>query len=218
MKKVILAVMAVVAVCGRGHAGQAIGQLYSYGPGLGAAAPLAAPVEDLRAAAAADPARFIDERTPAEVSAAFGLPLQADLPDRAMIGNGAALLAGARITVDLTSQTLKLESPELTRTFRISSGLPPSNTTPGSGKCFKPDAIKPMHYSSLYNNAPMPNTIFFNGNIAIHATSAEDKLGQPASHGCIRTSKQDSKTIYDVVKAHGREDTSICVTGKTPVK
>jgi len=78
--------------------------------------------------------------------------------------------------------------------------------------------MESMHYSSLYNKAPMPNSVFFNGNIAMHATETVKLLGQPASHGCIRMSKPDSRAVFEAVLAHGRANTSVCVVGKTPVK
>lgn len=177
----------------------------------------------LRAEAAADPDKFIDERTPAEVGLVFGLPHNSEeaaaygFPGlRYGISNAAAQLAAVRVKVNLTTQKLTIDAPEVSKVFNISSGLPPKNGTPGSGKCFAPDFVKAMHYSSLYNNAPMPNSIFFNGNIAIHATAAEQLLGKPASHGCIRLSKADSKTLYDIVVLNGKANTSICVEGKTP--
>ena len=168
---------------------------------------------NLREEAMADPDKFIDEHTPEEVEAAFGLKLS-----RYLVDPGKLQSAAVRITVDLTNQRLRVQSPELTGEFKISSGLLPGHGTPGSGKCFAPDAMEPMHHSSLYNNAPMPNTIFFNGNIAIHATGAEALLGRPASHGCIRLSKADSKTVYDLVRANGKNNAVICVEGVTPGK
>lgn len=174
----------------------------------------------LRAEAQADPDKFVDEHTPAELSMVYGLPPSVgDAPSgRFMINNEAAKKATVRLTVDLSAQRVTLESPELNKVFKTSTGLAPEHGTPGSGRCFAPDFMEEMHYSSLYNKAPMPNSIFFNGNIAMHATSAEQLLGQPASHGCVRLSKADAKTVYEVVKAHGKANASICVTGKTPVK
>ena len=174
----------------------------------GASAPL---LEALQAEALADPAKFIDSHTPGEVSLAFGLS-----GSRYLISNAKAELAAVRIRVNLTTQRLTVEGPELKKVFKISSGLAPKYATPGSGKCFAPDFIEAMHYSSLYNKAPMPNSIFYNGNIAIHGTEAEWLLGKPASHGCIRLSKADAKTLYEVVKANGKSKASVCVEGKTP--
>lgn len=170
----------------------------------------------LREEAMADPDKFIDEHTPAEVGIAFGLePSRYPVSDPDRIQN-----AAVRLTVDLTHQRLKVQAPPPGREFKISSGLSPGHTTPGSGKCYAPDALEAMHYSSLYNNAPMPNTIFFNGNIAIHATGAkaEALLGQPASHGCVRLSRTDAKTVYDLVRANGKANAVVCVEGVTPKK
>lgn len=171
-------------------------------------------LEALRAEALADPAKFIDSHTPGEVSMAFGLPGD----NRYVISNAKAQLAAVRIRVNLSTQRLTVEGSEVNKTFKISSGLAPKYATPGSGKCFAPDFIEAMHYSSLYNKAPMPNSVFFNGNIAIHGTEAEWLLGKPASHGCIRLSKANAKTLYDVVKANGKSKASICVEGKTPAQ
>jgi len=168
----------------------------------------------LRAEALADPVTFFDEHTPAEIGLAYGLPPAA----RYRIDNTVAEKASVRLIVNLTDQRLLVVSPQLSGVFKISSGLGPDNLTPGSGRCYAPDFIEEMHYSSLYNKAPMPNSIFFNGNIAMHGTNAEQLLGQPASHGCIRLSKADAKAVYGLVKAHGKANTSVCVVGKTPVK
>ncbi|MHB0994839.1 MAG: L,D-transpeptidase [Elusimicrobiales bacterium] len=186
-----------------------------------AAAAPRADAEALRTEAAADPSRFIDERTPEEVSLAFGLPANDGaeafgFPARYRINNDLAKLATVQITIDLSAQRMRFTAPGSSATFKISSGLPPEHGTPGSGRCYAPDFIETMHYSSLYNSAPMPHSIFFNGNIAIHGTDAEWKLGQPASHGCIRLSKVNAKTLFGVVKAAGKANASICVTGQTP--
>lgn len=179
--------------------------------------------EALRAEAAADPAKFIDERTPEEVGLAFGLPANDGaeafgFPSRYRINNDLAKLATVQIRIDLGTQRLSYTAPNSSNTFKISSGLLPEHGTPGSGRCFAPDFIETMHYSSLYNSAPMPHSIFFNGNIAIHGTEAEWKLGQPASHGCIRLSKANARILFDVVKAAGKANASVCVEGRTPAK
>lgn len=183
----------------------------------GPAAPAVSPAEDvelhaLRAQALADPAGFIDERTPYEVGLAFGLrPARFQVTDKARI-EGALV----KLTVDLSRQRLVLRSSGTVREFLISSGLPPKNLTPGSGKCYAPDFLEEMHYSSLYSLAPMPHSVFFNGNIAMHGTNAEWSLGRPASHGCVRLSKTDAGTVYAAIKAVGKAKTIICVTGTTP--
>jgi len=181
-------------------------------------------LEALRAEAAADPDKFVDERTPEELGLVYGLPANDEAGafglggSRYLISNALALSATVQVRVNLGTQRLTVTGPSVGKVFKISSGLAPEHGTPGSGKCFAPDFIETMHYSSLYNKAPMPNSVFFNGNIAMHGTEAEHLLGKPASHGCIRLSKADAKTLFDIVKANGKANTSICVEGKTPVK
>jgi len=77
---------------------------------------------------------------------------------------------------------------------------------------FTVQSMRRMHYSSLYNNAPMPWSIFFWGNFAIHGTTDVDRLGQPASAGCVRLHPDDAKTLYQLIEANGRATTVIEIT------
>jgi len=47
------------------------------------------------------------------------------------------------------------------------------------------------HRSSVYNNAPMPYSVFFNGGIAFHAGSLDEQ-----SHGCVHLSSKAAKTFF----------------------
>ncbi|OJY43558.1 MAG: hypothetical protein BGP03_25675 [Pseudonocardia sp. 73-21] len=47
------------------------------------------------------------------------------------------------------------------------------------------------HRSSIFNDAPMPNSVFFNGGIAFHQGSLS-----VLSHGCIHLSRAASATFY----------------------
>ena len=60
-----------------------------------------------------------------------------------------------------------------------------------------------MHYSSLFNDAPMPFTIFFHGHYAVHGTYEVKKLGRPASAGCIRLHPDNARFLFDLVKERG---------------
>jgi lipoprotein-anchoring transpeptidase ErfK/SrfK len=71
--------------------------------------------------------------------------------------------------------------------------------------------MKKMHYSKKYDNAPMPDSIFFHGGYAIHATEAINKLGRPASHGCVRLHPQDANWLYYIVQEYGMENTFIWI-------
>jgi len=71
-----------------------------------------------------------------------------------------------------------------------------------------------MWYSKQYDNAPMPNSIFFKGGAAIHATSSIHLLGTPASHGCVRLSPSNAAKLYAMVSRHGKDRTQISVHGR----
>jgi L,D-transpeptidase catalytic domain len=65
------------------------------------------------------------------------------------------------------------------------------------------------YYSKKYDDAPMPNSVFFYGGYAIHATNHISKLGSPASHGCIRLHPSDSAELYELVQQYGMSRTRI---------
>ncbi len=67
------------------------------------------------------------------------------------------------------------------------------------------------HRSSLYNNAPMPYAIFYNGNYAIHGTNQTSKLGRPASAGCVRLSPENARILFNMVRAEGKQNLSVVV-------
>ncbi|HEV2779546.1 MAG TPA: L,D-transpeptidase [Actinophytocola sp.] len=51
------------------------------------------------------------------------------------------------------------------------------------------------HKSSLFDDAPMPYSVFFNGGIAFHEGSLREQ-----SHGCIHLSRAAAKTYYNTLK------------------
>ena len=114
--------------------------------------------------------------------------------------------ADVYITISKSQQVMYVETPEASFTWDVSTGRK-GYTTP-SGK-FKPYLLRPIHYSSKYNNAPMPHSIFFHGRYAIHATDAINKLGRPASHGCIRLHPKNARWLFRLVKDYGKENTYI---------
>lgn len=124
----------------------------------------------------------------------------------ALFAMSTAASAEVFITVDKSAQIMIVETPTDQYEWPVSTGRKGYNTPTGN---FQPYLLKPMHYSSKYENAPMPNSIFFHGGYAIHATNAVDSLGRPASHGCIRLSPRDAKWLYRLVKDYGKENTYI---------
>ena len=116
-------------------------------------------------------------------------------------GAAHAQATGVRIDVDLGAQIMRVaaaggESYE----WPISSGSLGRATPRGE---FRPYALYPMIFSWKYGNEPMPHSIFFHGQYAIHGTREVDQLGRPASHGCIRLDPRAAATLYTLVSREG---------------
>ena len=77
---------------------------------------------------------------------------------------------------------------------------------------YRPQRLVRMHYSSKYDNAPMPHSVFFYGGYAIHGTNAVASLGRPASHGCVRLAPGNAATLYSLVSKYGMGNTRVIVT------
>jgi lipoprotein-anchoring transpeptidase ErfK/SrfK len=60
-----------------------------------------------------------------------------------------------------------------------------------------------MWYSRKYDNAPMPNSVFFLGGYAVHGTPHIRSLGRPASHGCVRLHPENARTLYNLIADSG---------------
>lgn len=120
----------------------------------------------------------------------------------------APAMAEVNITVDISEQVMMVNVPEMDgyALWDVSTGKKGKATPTGY---FQPYLLKKMHYSSKYDNAPMPYSIFFEGGYAIHATEAVGKLGSKASHGCIRLHPEHAETLYRLITHYGKENTHI---------
>jgi lipoprotein-anchoring transpeptidase ErfK/SrfK len=67
------------------------------------------------------------------------------------------------------------------------------------------------HRSSRYNNAPMPYAIFYNGHYAIHGTDQINRLGRPASAGCVRLHPDNARTLFRMVQVEGPQSIRVVV-------
>jgi hypothetical protein len=64
----------------------------------------------------------------------------------------------------------------------------------------------------------MPHAIFFTKvGHAIHGTDSVGRLGSPASHGCVRLSRQNASTLYALVQQQGVLNTTVTLTGSAQV-
>jgi lipoprotein-anchoring transpeptidase ErfK/SrfK len=111
--------------------------------------------------------------------------------------------AHVEINIDLASQTMTVHPGSgQTYVWPISSGKA-GHATPNG--VFRPRAMYVMVHSAKYGNAPMPHSIFFYGQYAIHGTNAVGNLGRPASHGCVRISPGNAATLFAMVQKQGAE-------------
>ena len=97
----------------------------------------------------------------------------------------------------------------------VSPGLPSHETPNGSFRAFR---MEEDHYSKEFDDAPMPHSIFFTKfGHAIHGTDSVSRLGRPASHGCVRLSRDNASKLYALVKEQGVLNTTVTLTGSSQV-
>jgi lipoprotein-anchoring transpeptidase ErfK/SrfK len=116
-------------------------------------------------------------------------------------------------TVSLPRQIMVLnvvDTAGLTKTYmwKVSTGKTGYGTPTGS---WQPTWLSHDHWSKKYD-APMPFAVFFTGGYAIHATDAVARLGQPASHGCVRLAPENAAMFFELVKTYGKANTKIAIT------
>lgn len=111
--------------------------------------------------------------------------------------------------VDLSSQTMKVYVDGKRRySWPVSTGYGRYRTPTGR---YSAKFLKRMHYSSKYNNSPMPYSVFFHGGYAIHGTRHTRHLGRPASHGCVRLRTSNAAKLYKLVRRHGRANMRVVI-------
>jgi lipoprotein-anchoring transpeptidase ErfK/SrfK len=117
--------------------------------------------------------------------------------------------AGVRVEVDRASQTMDVSvDGEHVYTWRVSTGRAGWPTPPG---IFHPQFMAVHWFSRIFNNAPMPHSIFYSGPFAIHGTTDIGRLGRPASHGCVRLSPANAAVLFGLVQRQGIRNTTIVV-------
>ena len=67
------------------------------------------------------------------------------------------------------------------------------------------------HRSRLYDNAPMPYSVFYDGDYAVHGTYQTARLGRPASAGCVRLDPEHAAVLFDLVRKEGLSNTLILI-------
>ena len=111
-----------------------------------------------------------------------------------------ASAANIRVVIDKSEQTMRvMKDGTLLYRWPVSTGTTDRRTPNGT---FRVQSFSENHRSSRYGGAPMPHSIFFNGHIAAHGTTEEHRLGSRASHGCVRLSRENARTLFMLVRQH----------------
>lgn len=120
------------------------------------------------------------------------------------------------ITIDKDNQQMTVVVDGVTRYhWPVSTGIPSRETPSGAFRAFR---MEEDHYSKEFDDAPMPHSIFFTKiGHAIHGTDSVGRLGTPASHGCVRLSRQNASTLYALVQEQGVLNTTVTLTGSAQV-
>lgn len=122
-----------------------------------------------------------------------------------VIGTAAPLVA----KVDISSQTMTIyENGTPTHRWAVSTARSGKYTPRGT---WTAKWLSRHHKSSRYNNAPMPYSIFFNGNYAIHGTNQVSRLGRPASAGCVRLHPDHAAILFAKTRRVGLKNMKVVI-------
>ena len=126
--------------------------------------------------------------------------------------SGAAFATNVLITINKVSQkmTVKVDG-ETEYVWPVSTGARGYETP--SGK-YRPFRMEKDHFSKEWDDAPMPNSIFFTGQgHAIHGSFYVKSLGRRASHGCVRLAPENAAKLYSLVQKAGMQNTTVVLRG-----
>ena len=146
--------------------------------------------------------RFL--RIPALFAALCGMAAQ---EVQARYGWGGMPEGGSKhVVIDKSRQMLRAyEGNQVVMETHISTGRRGRETPNGR---FRAQSKALMHYSRLYDNAPMPYSVQIAGTYFIHGFSSVPNY--PASHGCIRLPVDSARQFYQWVDS----GTPVDIVGK----
>ena len=127
----------------------------------------------------------------------------------------AAARAAIDVLIDKRTQSMSVSVDGFPRYhWTVSTGKPGYATPNGS---FRATRMEEVYFSRKYDNAPMPNAVFFTNNgHAIHGTNETKRLGRAVSHGCVRLAPQNAATLFRLVEAEGLGNVRVTVVGNAP--
>jgi len=123
----------------------------------------------------------------------------------------APALAEVVVKISLSTQTMTVAvDGHDAHMWPVSTGVRGTPTGTFGEKFAQKLVFSPNHRSSIYGGAPMPHSIFYSGNYAIHGTMQEHLLGRRASKGCVRLSRVNAAVLYGLVMQR-RQETRIVI-------
>jgi lipoprotein-anchoring transpeptidase ErfK/SrfK len=114
------------------------------------------------------------------------------------------------VNIDISSQSMAVRVNGWPYGYwNVSTARAGYSTPRGS---YRVTRMAKVYYSKKYDNAPMPNSVFFYGGYAIHGTGHIRSLGRPASHGCVRLHPANAARLFALVQQYGPRRTRITLT------
>lgn len=115
---------------------------------------------------------------------------------------GAQEIAIDHVVIDLSRQRLFLVNPseKILEEFPVSTGVRGYDTPPGEYRIVNksPYAYSKKYQADMYHWMALTK----NGDYGIHSLKSsgyERRLGRPASHGCIRLSRQNARLLFSIL-------------------
>jgi hypothetical protein len=124
----------------------------------------------------------------------------------------ATVHAKVLVTINKSTQRMTVSvDGEPLYNWAVSTGRAGRDTPSGQHRAFR---MEKDHYSKEWDDAPMPNSIFFTRvGHAIHGTYDTAKIGSPASAGCVRLEPENAETLFALVEEQGVLNTTVEIAG-----
>ncbi len=114
--------------------------------------------------------------------AAEAVPEIQELVSQSALEETTAITSTVLISIDKATQKMTVLDGVQQYEWPVSTGLRGYTTPSGT---YTGRSMNKIWYSRQWDNAPMPNAVFFTKDgHAIHGTLEVKRLGKPASHGC----------------------------------
>ena len=139
----------------------------------------------------------------------FGAAVMACFGCASLIAGMGSAAANVVIAIDKAAQRMAVTvDGKEQHVWKVSTGL---GGGPKAG-IYQPQRLEKSWFSRKYDMSPMPHSIFFHEGYAIHGTQYVSRLGNVASHGCVRLHPANAATLFNLVRTKGMAATTIVVT------